>query len=258
MYKKQILFDHLMDGIDGAANHFYDMSPLVQQGFCGSIIKKIMENLSNFVIERDDSWNAFNQFLFIEKKGYHHAEIKSLKNYEDSMFILIDTYQPDNLGQSGALFPLFHSYALSDADPLRLISNKASFRTDYGGLAGRFFTLYGEKEYFANFKTDLFEQAVIEIFDLKKFSENFIFESLTNRNSYLCKGDFNSDVIQNNQKIAEYIQTIEKYCPQDLKTEIMGLITKQNEFEEEVGNIHTEIQVVLQKIMDCVKEKISQ
>lgn len=217
-----------------------------------------MENLSNFVIERDDSWNAFNQFLFIEKKGYHHAEINLLKNYEDSMFILIDTYQPENLGQAGVLFPLFHSYALSDADPLRLISNKASFRIGYGGLAGKFFTLYGEKEYFAKFKTDLFEKAVIEIFDLKKFPEEYIFRSLTKRYSYLCEGSFNSDVFQKNQTITEYIQTIEKCCPQELKQEILGLITKQNELEKDVGKIHGDIQRTLKKIMDCVKEEISQ
>lgn len=252
MEEKQILFDHLMDGIDGAADHFYDMSPLVQKTFSGSEIRMIMEKLSNYVRERDDSWNAFNQFLFIEKKGYQNVEIKSLKNYEHSMFILIDTYQPENLGQAGVLFPLFHSYALADADPLRLISNKASFRIDYSGLAGRFFTLYGGKEYFAKFKTDLFEKAVIEIFDLKKFPEEYIFESLTKRYSYLCESPFNSDVFQRNQTITEYIQAIEKCCPEELKQEIFGLITKQNELEKQVGKIHGDIQETLKKIMDCV------
>jgi len=214
--KKQILFDHFLDGIHLAARDLYDLHPLVSKKFSSDDVIKLFRQFEAKVCETPFWWKS-NEIMFINGD----SKLEKLDFQNETYYILNDQYRTDTAWKffdatHDAWFcpvsqpkPLFESY--------ERLYDGVGISLNYGNISHRLFRYYGEDFYMKSIRphTEIFKSTIVDIFGLKKFPENIIkknkLESLEGSITYSLENEEYDRYIE---EASEYLDVANSICPE--------------------------------------------
>ena len=172
----QILFDHFMDGIDGASYKLYDLRPLRCKEYSSREIIELFRKFSTVVVSKDSFWEKSPQIEYICDDG----SLKELSLGDYPYFIVNEGYRIDT--EWYFFQPLINAWFCSPLHKRLLFESSERWCEEDGiclkylSTTTKFHKYYGETNYKKRIHphTDVFDEAVVEIFSLKKFPDEEI------------------------------------------------------------------------------------
>lgn len=174
----QLLFDHFMDGIDDAAYAFYDLHPLKCKEFKSSEVISLFREFESIVVSKDPFWKKSSRIKYILDDG----NLRELDLGNQSYYLVNGGYSTDTKWEF--FNPMLDTYLCSTLEK----KIKPYFESSdnyykgpgiclrYLSVTSKMFEHYGEDSYKENIRphTDIFKEAAIEIFSLKKLPVELI------------------------------------------------------------------------------------
>lgn len=207
--QQKILFDHFMDGINMAANDFYDLHPLVCKKYSSADILTMFSRFQNLVASKDPFWEVNNKLMFIMDLG----SLREVNLQNEIYYLINEEYRTDSV------WMFFNSTSRASFCPASQKSpsfeSSGSFykgpgiSLKYLSIASKLFKHYGENFYMEIVRphTDVLRDAIVEILGLKKFPNKLIRknknEQFKGSLDFAC-GDGNEDISYFIEKAKEY------------------------------------------------------
>ena len=259
--KKQILFDHFLDGIRLAANDLYDLHPLVCKKFSSDDVIKLFRQFEAKVCE-DPFWEKSDEIMFINGD----SKLEKLDFQNETYYILnnqykynTDTAQNFFNATSDAWFcpvsqpkPLWESY--------ERLYDGVGISLNYGYIAHRLFRYYGEDFYMKNIRphTEIFKSAIVDIFGLKKFPEDVIKKNkLEDIEDDITSALETEEYDRYIEKASEYLEVANSICPElENHPTYQEILSLNEDFKKIVERALSTSKSLYKEIIPKVKQSI--
>jgi hypothetical protein len=214
--KKQILFDHFLDGIRLAGYDLYDLHPIACKKFSSDDVVKLFRQFESKVCE-DPFWEKSDEIMFINGD----SKLENLDFQNETYYILNDQYRTDtayeffNANQRSWFCPT--SQARPHIQSCERWYDGVGVSLEYCSLSSRFFKYYGEDFYMKSIHphTEIFKSAIVDIFGLKKFPEDIIKKNkLEDIEDDIASALETEEYDRYIEKAGEYLEVAKSICPE--------------------------------------------